>query len=48
MAENRAVTLNLFQGFFVQTASFDRERWILERQSPEVKQLQHDFIEVMA
>ena len=41
MADNRTVTLNLFQGLFVQTASFDRERWTL-------KQLQHDFIEVMA
>jgi hypothetical protein len=48
MADNRTVTLNLFQGLFAQTASFDWERWTLERQSPEVKQLQHDFIEVMA
>jgi hypothetical protein len=29
-------------------AQVDLVRWMLERQSPEVKQIQHDFIEVMA
>ena len=48
MADNRTVTLNLFQGLSVKMAQVDLVRWMLERQSPEVKQIQHDFIEVMA
>ena len=36
------VTLNLFQGPFCLSASGRAARWMLERQSPEVKQVQHD------
>jgi hypothetical protein len=36
------VTLNLFQGPFRLSASGCAARWMLERQSPEVKQVQHD------
>ena len=48
MANNRAVTLKSFQGLSVKMAQIDLVRWMLERQSPEVKQIQHYFIEVMA
>ena len=46
MADNRIVTLNLFQGLSVKMAPVDLARWMLERQSPEVKQVQHDNIVV--
>ena len=48
MASSLTVTLNLVQGLSVKMAQIDLVRWMLERQSPEVKQIQHDFIEVMA
>jgi hypothetical protein len=37
-----AVTLNLFQGLSCLSGSGHAARWMLERQSPEVKQVQHD------
>jgi hypothetical protein len=45
-ANNRTVTLNLFQGLSVKIAPVYLVRWMLERQSPEVKQVQHDNIVV--
>jgi hypothetical protein len=36
------VTLNLFQGPFCLSAAVCAARWMLERQSPGVKQVQHD------
>mgnify|MGYP007083858226 CR=1 FL=1 len=48
MADNPSVTLNLFQGLCVKMAPVDLARWMLEHQSPKVKQVQHDGIEVMA
>ena len=36
------VTLNSFQGPFVLSSPDVSARWMLERQSPEVKQVQHD------
>jgi hypothetical protein len=36
------VTLNLFQGLFCLSAAGCAARWMLERQSPKVKQVQHD------
>ncbi len=39
---SKTVTLNLFQGPFCLSASGCAARWMLERQSPEVKQVQHD------
>ena len=36
------VTLNSFQGPFVLLSPDVSARWMLERQSPEVKQVQHD------
>jgi hypothetical protein len=36
------VTLNLFQGLSCLSGSGYAARWMLERQSPEVKQVQHD------
>jgi hypothetical protein len=48
MADNRTVTLKSFQGLSFKMAQVDLVRWMLERQSPEVKQIQHYFIEVMA
>jgi hypothetical protein len=36
------VTLNLFQGPFRLSGSGYAAQWMLERQSPEVKQVQHD------
>ena len=46
MADNRTVTLKSFQGLSVKMAQVDLVRWMLERQSPEVKQVQHDTIVV--
>jgi hypothetical protein len=46
MADNRTVALKSFQGLSVKMAQVDLVRWMLERQSPEVKQLQHDTIVV--
>jgi hypothetical protein len=46
MANNRIVTLNLFQGLSVKMAPADLARWMLERQPQEVKQVQHDNIVV--
>ena len=39
---SKTVTLNLFQGPFVLSSSCVSARSMLERQSPEVKQVQHD------
>jgi hypothetical protein len=39
---SKHVTLNLFQGPFRLSNSGYAARWMLERQSPEVKQVQHD------
>ena len=47
-AKNRTVTLNSFQGLSFKMAPVDLALWILERQSPEVQQVQHDSILVMA
>jgi hypothetical protein len=46
-AKNRTVTLNWFQGLSLKMAPVDLALWILERQSPEVQQVQHDSILVM-
>ena len=46
MASSLTVTLNLVQGLSVKMAQIDLVRWMLERQSPEVKQVQHDTIVV--
>jgi len=48
MANNLIVTLNVFQGLSVKMAPVDLARWMLERQSPEVKHIQHDNIVVTA
>jgi hypothetical protein len=47
-AKNRTITLKSFQGVSVKIAPVNLARWMLERQSPEVKQVQHDNILVMA
>ncbi|MCO4091173.1 MAG: hypothetical protein HEQ34_04365 [Sphingorhabdus sp.] len=39
---SKNVTLNLFQGLFRLSGSGYAAQWMLERQSPEVKQVQHD------
>jgi hypothetical protein len=39
---SKHVTLNLFQGLFRLSGSGYAAQWMLERQSPEVKQVQHD------
>ena len=36
------VTLNSFQGPYILSSPDVSARWMLERQSPEVKQVQHD------
>ncbi len=46
MASSLTVTLNLVQGLSVKMAPVDLVPWMLERQSPEVKQVQHDTIVV--
>ena len=37
-----SVTLNLFQGPFCSESEARTDKWVLERQSPQVKQVQHD------
>lgn len=46
MANKLIVTLNVFQGLSVKMAPVDLTRWMLERQPPEVKQVQHENIVV--
>ncbi len=48
MANNRTVILHLFQDFSVKMASLDLARSILDRQSPEVKHVQRESVEVRA
>jgi len=48
MANNRTVILNVFQGLSVKMAPVDLARSILDRQSPEVKNVQRESFEVRA
>ena len=41
-AKNCTVTLNWFQGLSLKMAPVDLAPWMLERQSPVVKQVPHD------
>ena len=38
------VTLNLFQGPFCSESEAKTDKWMLERQSPHVKRVQHDGV----
>ena len=38
------VTLNLFQGPFCSESEAKTDKWMLERQSPQVKRVQHDGV----